>query len=185
MLIEAALAAEPAVRSPEGIAALGLDVRGLIFQIINFGILLLLLYRFAYKPLLRFLQERQQTIDESVRTAKQIERTRELVEEQQHTMLARARQEAEKIIDKSEQQAQAIREQAEVTGQTAAKHLEEQAQATIARETAEAKKQLKQEVLELVALASSRILMEKIDAAKDRALIEQSVRAAQQHQSAK
>ena len=70
-----------------GIGALGLDARGLVFQVINFAILLGVLYRFAYRPLLRVLEERRQTIEESLKSAADIKRVRQELEREKHSIV--------------------------------------------------------------------------------------------------
>ncbi len=44
----------------QGIAALGIDGWAILFQLVNFAILFWVLQRFAFRPLLKILQERQQ-----------------------------------------------------------------------------------------------------------------------------
>lgn len=163
-----------------GLSALGLDVGGLLFQVINFGILFVALYFFAFRPLLRVLEERRRTIEESLKSASDIERTKSELAHKERSTLAKARQQAETIITRGEKEAALIREQAHAAGREAADRLLVQVQAQIAQQVASAKMELKREVLKLVVIASERVLQEKIDDAKDRVLVEEAVTAAQQ-----
>jgi len=50
--------------------ALGLDIRILSAQLINFAVLLFVLWRFGYKPILKFLDDRKDQIEKGVDDAK-------------------------------------------------------------------------------------------------------------------
>lgn len=180
MLLPAiAFAAESAEQTAGGLGALGVDVRGLLFQVLNFAILLLLLYRFAYRPLLTVLESRRQTIEESLKSAAQIEETRRALEEEQRTVLATARREAEVIVGKGEKAAQAIQTQAEATGKQAAQRLVTQAEAKVAQQVTSARAALKQETLGLVMAATEQILEQKLDDKQDKVLVESALAKAQ------
>lgn len=175
LFIVVAQAAESAERAAGGIGALGLDVRGLVFQVINFAILLGVLHRFAYRPLLRVLEERRQTIEESLKSAADIKRVRQELESEKRSMVSEARREAETIVGRSEKEAQLIQGRAQAAGQQTADRLMTQAQAQIGQQLAAARAALKREVLGLVVTATERVLREKIDEKKDRALVEDAI----------
>lgn len=175
MLFGIAQAMEEAEHATSGIGALGLDVRGLVFQVINFAILLGVLYRFAYRPLLRVLEERRQTIEESLKSATDIKLVRQELEREKRSMVSEARREAEAIVGRSEKEAQLIQERAQAAGQQTTDRLMIQAQARIGQQLAAARAALKREVLGLVVTATERVLKEKIDEKKDRALVEDAI----------
>lgn len=158
-----------------GIGALGLDGRGLVFQVINFAILLGVLYRFAYRPLLRVLEERRQTIEESLKSAADIKQERQELEREKHSIVNEARREAETIVGRSEKEAQLIQGRAQAAGQQTADRLMTQAQAQMGQQLATARAALKREALGLVVTATERVLKEKIDEKKDRALVEDAI----------
>ncbi len=174
MVVMTAIAA-PAAEAAGGVQALGLDWRGLIFQVINFMVLLWLLRRFAFRPLLRVLEQRRQTIAESLESAAEIERQREEVTREQRARGAQARREAEALVARSEREAQAIIDRAQAAGEAAASVLLSEAAAKTARQVASAKRELKREVLGLVAAASERVLRVKVDVQRDAALIESAL----------
>ena len=62
MLFAASPSVAMATEEAEGIAALGFNVPGLIAQLVNFTILLVLLRMFLWKPILKVLDERKQRI---------------------------------------------------------------------------------------------------------------------------
>ena len=58
---------------PSGIAALGIDLKILIAQLVNFLLLYFLLSKFAFGPLGKILEERRKRIEESEKRAQEIE----------------------------------------------------------------------------------------------------------------
>ena len=128
-------------------AALGFDFSLILAYLLNFGILLYLLHRFAYEPILNMLEQRKQNIAEGlaaadkvraeaeeekqklqaefekVRTASQEEASQiaKATGEMRESILAEARQEAEAIKDRARTELEAEREQmqAEVRRQVA------------------------------------------------------------------
>ncbi len=56
----------------EALANLGIDLKGVVLYIVNFGILMALLYRFAYKPLLAMLDKRRDIIRDNIEEAERL-----------------------------------------------------------------------------------------------------------------
>jgi F-type H+-transporting ATPase subunit b len=57
-----------------GLGKIGLNVQSLVFYVINFGIIVIVLARFVYKPVLRFLDERRRSVEDSLLEAERIKR---------------------------------------------------------------------------------------------------------------
>lgn len=178
-VLAVALAAESAP-SAAGASALGFDLPALLFQIINFAVLLGLLSYLAYRPLLRTLAARRQTIEESLATAAAIERTRDQLEREQRSILAAARRQADEIIQRSEEEAARLHQQIEAAARKTAEQIVAQAQAQITRQLQAARAKLKSDTLQLVAAATGRVLGEKIDARQDQTLIQAALTEAEQ-----
>src|SRR3990167_10277133 len=83
--------------SSGGIGAIGIDGKALLFQIINFAILLVILRSVAYKPILKALERRRKTIENSLKQAKEIEAANQALAGKQEKLLAKARSEADAI----------------------------------------------------------------------------------------
>ena len=78
-------------------------VRGDLFvaQLVNFLLVLLVLWRFAYKPIMRLLEEREQKIVESVKNAETIEKRLREAEVEHAKIVTGARAEAQAIVEKA------------------------------------------------------------------------------------
>lgn len=85
----------------EALAKLGIDGRLLAVQIINFAVLLFLLHRFLYTPLLGMLEKRRALIEKSVEQAKAISEKLATVEAQRKEEFARAQKEAAQIVERA------------------------------------------------------------------------------------
>src|SRR5215212_1936866 len=77
---------------------LGISLGNLLFQALGFAILLFILYRFAYAPLLRILDERRVRAQEIVEKSDQIRRDLSETQARSTAELDRARSEAQAII---------------------------------------------------------------------------------------
>lgn len=78
-------------------------VRGDLFaaQLVNFLLVLLVLWRFAYRPIMRMLDEREQKIAESVKNAEAIEKRLREADIEHEKIVTAARAEAQSIIEKA------------------------------------------------------------------------------------
>lgn len=181
MLTLVAVAAETAeqVAAPAGIAAIGLDVKALLFQVVNFGILLWLLRRFAYKPLVQILEARRLRIEESLATAERLDAEKAKLATARQQTLAAAEQQAAAVISEARQQAATLigdaRRQAESEGQ----RLRQQTEAELERQRTDTKESVRREMVGLIARATEKVIDQKIDRTTDQRLIERAIQEVQ------
>lgn len=71
-------------------------------QVVNFFILLFILKKFLYRPVLKVLDERKKRIEHSLKNAEEIEKKLLATEEEKGRILMKANEEAEKIIKNGE-----------------------------------------------------------------------------------
>lgn len=77
----------------------GFEPKLLLAQIINFVIVLWVLKKFLYKPVLEMLKKRQEAIEKGLHDAQEAEKRLAQAEEKQKIMLREAQEEAKKIIE--------------------------------------------------------------------------------------
>ena len=94
------------------INSFGINPVLLIAQIVNFLILLYILKRFAYKPILKLLKERQAKIAESINNTKASEEALEKAIEKEREILKKAQKQAQEIVNEAKKQANRILEDA-------------------------------------------------------------------------
>ncbi|MBI5411877.1 F0F1 ATP synthase subunit B [Candidatus Peregrinibacteria bacterium] len=86
----------------------GLHLNLLIAQIINFGVLFFVLYKLAYKPILKVLDQRREKIENSLKQAKEIEERTLRLEEDIKKRLAETKQQAEGILAEAKEIAEKV-----------------------------------------------------------------------------
>lgn len=160
----------------ELIAKLGIDWKLLIAQIINFGILLFILYKFVYGPVLKMLHDRQTRIAKGLEDAKKGEnllRQIEEIEKQRQSetekkigdMLAKASHDAEYVKTEILKEAQAQAEDF----LTRAKLQAEEMKRNLLQE-------VRQEVSKLIIVASAKILEREFSETDQKRLTEAVIR---------
>lgn len=123
---------------------------GLVFWSgLTFLVVLALLTKFAWKPLLSMLKEREDEITSSLQKAKEARQEFERIEAQKTQMLAESRAERDAIIKEARAKVDAMIEEAKARSQQEADKLIEQARAQIEREKAGAIDDLKRQVATL------------------------------------
>ncbi len=154
---------------------LGIDWKLLIAQGVNFLILLYILKRFVYKPMLAFLDERAGKIESGLHNAEAATKRLEEAEKEHKELLAEAQKQARIIVD--EALAAAKRRDNEQLEKTKAEvaALLEAGQKNIIEERERALREAKQELGELVVLATEKLAGIKVDAEKDNELIQKSL----------
>ena len=154
---------------------LGLDPIKLAIQAFNFLLLLFLLQRLAYRPLLRMMDARSARIRDDLDAARQVREESRKEQEQYRQQLAGARDEARGILDEATAVAARIREQAQAdaTAQNAVSL--RRAREEIAREKEQAIGELRREVADLAIMAASHVVGRSLDGEDQRRLVDQAL----------
>src|ERR687886_164964 len=128
---------------------LGVDWGKLLVQAFNFLILLFLLQRFAYRPLLRIMDERSTRIRSDLDEARRLREEGERDRETYRSQLSRARDEARSILEEANGVAGRIRTQALTDAEAQNTALLQRARDEIEREKETAIAELRREVADL------------------------------------
>ncbi len=152
---------------------LGINLPGLIAQIINFGLLLGILYLVLYKPVLRMLDQRSQRIKESLEQAERLEHESARAEERVKEQIDAARQEGRTIVAQATEVADRVREEARGQARTEAEAIIERARAEVRRESDEASEELRRQFADLTVAAAERVIRSSLDVEQHRRLIDE------------
>lgn len=120
-----------------------------IWSGLTFLVVLALLTKFAWKPLLGMLKEREDEISSSLEKAKEARQEYERVEARKAQMLAETRTERDAILKEAREKVEAMLDEARKRAQSEGDKLIEQARAQIGREKADAIDALKRQVATL------------------------------------
>jgi len=156
-----------------GLAVLGINPLALLLQLVTFVLLFFILKRFAFKAIIKMLEERRSTIDKGVDLGREMEVEKQQLDERVDKVLHQARADADKVIAASHQEAGGIIREAEAVSARKTDALLADAHAKIEEEIERARTGLEKEMLALVAEATEVLIGEKLDAKKDAGLIEQ------------
>ncbi|MDP3878953.1 MAG: F0F1 ATP synthase subunit B [Dehalococcoidales bacterium] len=159
----------------EGLAALGISLPSLLAQIVNFGILFVLLRLVAYKPIMRILDERAGKVKESMEQTERIKEQAAHAEEEVKKQIEAASKEGQEVIARAVRTGEEARQRAQQEARTEAEALITRAQADIQRERDEAIGELRKEFADLTILAAEKVISRSLDKEAHRELIEKSL----------
>ena len=160
-------------------SSLGIDWTLLVLLTIAFLVLLVILRKWVYPPLVAMLDRREKALKQSSEAAQVAKTEAENAEKKTAELLKQARSEAGDIVTTAREEAANIVDEAQSKAVDKAKALVESAHDDIAKEIESARKMLYNETLELVAEATGKVLGEKIDAKKDTKLISEALEEAE------
>lgn len=155
--------------------ALGLDIKQLVINTIAFLILVAILSRYVYPTLIKSIDSRREAIENSLAEAKKSQEAADDAEKRVEALLAEARKEADEILARSNAEAAALVAEGEVQAKKRAEQIVKDARSQLEAEVVKARAVLKKDTLQLVALATEKVVGEKLDATKDAKLIENAL----------
>ena len=182
MLVDIAYASEVAAQASETVTesgvlgSLGINGTLFIFQLVNFAIVVAVLWFLILKPLTKKMTERQKMIDDSVDNAKKIETNLGMSVRKYQEKIDQAKVDANKFIEKAQQEAAQVAESMKEKSKKELEQLVETARKNIKTERDESINELKQNAAELIIAAAEKILSAKIDVDKDDKAIEEAVK---------
>ena len=143
-----------------------------IWTIATFLILLLLLAKFAWRPLLEALEKRQESIRQSLDDARQARQELERLQTESQRILAQARTEAEAIVARTRDDANRLREELRQKAQQEAGGIVRNAEKQIELETARALQQIRQKAVDLSVAIASKLLQRNVTREDNERLID-------------
>ncbi len=152
-----------------------------IWTILTFLVLMALLARFAWRPLLEALERRASAIRQSlddVRTAKE---ELERVHVESARILGESRAKADEILNATRADANRFREEMKEKARAEAGALVKAAERQIQHETARALQQIRQEAVNLSVDIASKLLQRNVSAADNQRLIDEALKQIDRH----
>ena len=136
----------------------GIQPTLLLAQIVNFLIILFLLKKFFYKPIVKALEDRKKRIEESLTNAQSIEEKLQKTEEQSKQILDQAQTRAQVLINEAKGEAQKIADQATFEARQIIEQAKSEAKAQIVLERRQLEKQLERQTMGLVVEVVKKVL---------------------------
>ncbi len=143
-----------------------------LWTAITFLVLLVVLSRFAWGPIVRMLDERERTIREAIEAAKKERADAERLLAEQKAALAHAQREAADLARRNQQEVEALRQELTARARKEADELVASARRQITEEKVKAMQELRAQVADLAIDAASRLVKANLDDATQRQLVE-------------
>ena len=154
----------------------GFNLWMFLSQVISFVIVAILLRHFAYKPVLKVLEERRQRIAEGLLNAEKIKTQLAAAEERYAEILAKANAQAQKMIDEARESASHVAERKQQEAVAAAEQIVAKAREASAIEHERTMMQLKRELGRLVVDTTAKVTGKVLTGDDQRRLQEEATR---------
>ena len=152
--------------------ALGINLPGLITQLISFTVLFVLLYRLLYKPILRTLDQRSTRIKDDLEAAQRIREEAAKSQEGMERQLETARREGQQLVSQAREMAERFREEELEKAREEIRLERARAQSNIQRESEAAIEEIRSEFATLAITAAERVIERSLDQPTHKQLIE-------------
>mgnify|MGYP001610784472 CR=1 FL=1 len=148
----------------------------LLFQIVNFGILIFLLNRFLYRPILKIVEARNKKIEDSLKAAEATLKEKEKINELKKLAVAEAEKEAVKIVE-------AAKHEADLSGKQILSQAQAEAEAAVSKKMellsdklAQEEKRLQGRVADLVITTTRRVLKSSLGKEEQRRIVDRQIK---------
>ena len=154
-------------------AELGINLGFLIFQVLNFTIVAILMYKWAYHPIVNALETRKKKIAQSLEDARIAAEARANAEEEARKIMAKAQAEAAERVREATQRAETAAQDVKNLAEEEVARIREQAKADAALERERILGDLRGQVAALAMAAAQKLIGEALDEKRQRELIDQ------------
>ena len=148
----------------------------LLFQIVNFGILIFLLNRFLYQPILKIIEARNKKIEDSLKAAEATLKEKEKISELKKQAVAEAEKEAVKIVE-------AAKHQADLSGKQIISQAQAEAEAAVAKKMellsdklAQEEKRLQGRIADLVITTTRQVLKTSLGKEEQKRIVDRQIK---------
>jgi F-type H+-transporting ATPase subunit b len=159
---------------------LGFNIPSLLVFLVNFAILLVILYFFAYKPILKMLDQRSERIRESLEAAERAKQQAEESEARTQEQLQEARRQGQQLLEQARALADKYREDEMAKAREEAEAFVARARQEIQQERDGAVEEVKRHFAILAIQAAERVIGQSLDDRAHRDLIVQVLEEGQE-----
>ena|SRR3989338_2922682 len=148
----------------------------LLFQIVNFGVLIFLLNRFLYRPILKIVEQRNKKIEDSLKAAEATLKEKEKLSELKKQAVLEAEREAVKIVE-------AAKHQADLSGKQILSEAQAEAEAAVNKKMelltdklAQEEKRLQGRVADLVITTTRQVLKSSLGKEEQKRIVDRQIK---------
>ncbi len=152
---------------------LGISLGYLLFQIFNFAVMCVLLYAWAYKPILRMLDNRKKKIAQGLEDARVASEARANAEQEAGHIIAEAQNRANQLMRETTDRSEAVAREIRATAEAEASKEREVALAEVQMERDHMLTDLRSQIAALAIAAAQKLVGEALDERRQHALIDE------------
>lgn len=160
-------------------SGLGINTLAFISQLVSFGIVFYILWRWGFPVIIRMLDKRQEVIREGIENAERARHDLAEATARAEQILAESRRQAQETIAQAAKAAEREADRIEEEARARAAQIEQQQIERIRQEAARARAELSRLVVNLSISAASKIISKSVDSNDNRRLVEEFVSANQ------
>lgn len=161
-------------------SGLGINAIAFLSQLISFGIVFFILWKYGFPAIIKILDQRQAVIREGVENAEKAKRDLAEASERAEQVLADARRQAQQTIEQASKNAQQEANRIIEDARASAEQVTQQQIARIQQEANRARNDLNRFVVNLSINAASKVISRSVDSNDNRRLVEEFVSASGQ-----
>ena len=160
-----------------------LDPGLFVWTILTFLLLVFVLAKFAWKPLLKMLQDREDMVRSSLEDAEKAKSELERLNEESEAIMAKARSEAQSILADGKAAAEKVKDDIIAKSKEQANKIREDAGNQIQVEKDKAISEIKKEVVNLTLTVAEKLIQKNLSDADNKSLIEESLKKVQTYEA--
>ena len=160
-----------------------LDPGLFVWTIVTFLLLVFVLAKFAWKPLLKMLQDREDMVRSSLEDAEKAKSELERLNEESEAIMAKARSEAQSILADGKATAEKVKDDIIAKSKEQANKIREDAGNQIQVEKDKAISEIKKEVVNLTLSVAEKLIQKNLSDADNKSLIEESLKKVQTYEA--
>ena len=145
----------------------------LLAQVVNFVILLYILKRFLYKPILKVLEERKKKIETSVKQSEEMQKRFDEITKKQTEILDKAKVESEQIIEGAKNEAKILADQIQLNATNAGNETIKRTQQTLEIEKQKMINEAKREIVDVVTSITEKVVQKNLTKGDKERLVRQ------------
>ncbi|MFA6525557.1 MAG: F0F1 ATP synthase subunit B [Patescibacteria group bacterium] len=152
-----------------------IDWKLIIAQVVNFAIVLFVLWRFALKPLMKVMEKRNHDIDQSLKNAEEIEKKLKVAGETKDQIVTDAKRESQLIMEKASKEAEQLKADKIAETRSEMEKIAAKTKASLLAEKDQMINDARKEVGSLIIEASTKIVGKNLDSESNRKMVEETV----------
>lgn len=157
----------------EILGKIGFDWRMALANLVNFLIIFWLLKRYAFEPVKKMLQERQERISEGLDSAEKAKTELMMAKENYSAEMNKARAEAQEIVQQAYEQSKAMIARSETEAQEKVRGIVQEAREAIRKERDAMERELQQKTVTIAVAIAEKVLKKTLDEKTEAALIKE------------